>query len=93
MCQCNVYKPFEFISEDLLHDFSKPSIIWDIDGDWMINIISEKTSFYPTNHTGVLRMNDSSKVNYRYLAHRLKQLDQQERYSRSKQTSMGALAH
>ena len=87
----NVYKPFGFINKDLLHDFSKPSIIWGIDGDWMVNVISEKTPFYPTYHTGVLRVNDNSKVNYRYLAHKLEQLGQQEGYSRSKRASMGAL--
>lgn len=87
----NVYEPFGFIDKDLLHDFSKPSIIWGIDGDWMINIISENKPFYPTDHTGVLRVNDDSKVNYRYLAHRLEQLGQQEGYSRSRRASMSAL--
>lgn len=87
----NVYEPFGLIDKDLLHDFSKPSIIWGIDGDWMINIIPKNKPFYPTDHTGVLRVNDDSKVNYRYLAHRLEQLGQQEGYSRSKRASMGAL--
>lgn len=53
----NVYKPFGFINKDLLNDFSKPSIICGIDGNWMVNIIPEQTLFYPTDHIGVLRIN------------------------------------
>lgn len=86
-----MYEPFGFTDKDLLHDFSKPSIIWGIDGDWMVNIIPKSKPFYPTDHTGVLRVNDDSKVNYRYLAHKLEQLGQQEGFSRSKRASMGAL--
>lgn len=87
----NVYTPFGYIDKDLLGDFSKPSIIWGIDGDWMVNTIPENSPFYPTDHTGILRVNDISKINVRYLAHRLEQLGQQEGYSRSKRASMSAL--
>lgn len=87
----NVYKPFGFINKDLLNDFSKPSIIWGIDGNWMVNIIPEQTPFYPTDHIGVLRINDNSKVDYRYLAHKLEQLGNQEKFSRSNRASISAL--
>lgn len=87
----NVYEPFGFTDKDLLHDFSNPSIIWGIDGDWMVNVIPKNKPFYPTDHTGVLRVNDNSKVNCRYLAHKLEQLGQREGFSRSKRASMGAL--
>lgn len=90
----NVYTPSGFTDKkpiDSINDFSKPSILWGIDGDWMVNIIPKNTPFYPSDHTGVLRVNDISKVNPRYAAHRLEQLGQQEAYSRSNRASITAL--
>lgn len=51
----NVSKPFGYINKLLINDFSHPSIIWGIDGDWMVNCIPEEQKFYPTDHCGVLR--------------------------------------
>lgn len=51
----NVSKPFGYINKLLINDFSRPSIIWGIDGDWMVNCIPEEQKFYPTDHCGVLR--------------------------------------
>ena len=50
----NVFVPFGYINKLLIKDFSRPSVIWGIDGDWMVNCIPEKQQFYPTDHCGVL---------------------------------------
>ena len=39
-----------------MKDYSRPSVIWGIDGDWMVNIIPAGVPFYPTDHCGVLRI-------------------------------------
>ena len=64
----NVTAPFGFIDKLLITDFSVPSVLWGIDGDWMTSYIPEETAFYPTDHCGVLRCKTSA-VNPRYLAH------------------------
>lgn len=52
----NVLRPFGKIDKLLITDFSLPSILWGIDGDWMVNYIPEGTPFYPTDHCGILRV-------------------------------------
>ena len=54
----NVQKPFGMIEKPLksLTDFSTASIIWGIDGDWMVNFVAKNRPFYPTDHCGVLRV-------------------------------------
>ena len=42
----NVHDEFGRINHSVLDDFSVPSILWGIDGDWMVNYI-EKTSCSP----------------------------------------------
>ncbi|MDY2843283.1 MAG: N-6 DNA methylase [Treponema sp.] len=55
----NVFEPFGKINKLLLKDFERPSIIWGIDGDWMVNVIPAGQKFYPTDHCGVLRIKNS----------------------------------
>ena len=54
----NVKKPFGFIDKELLKDYEKDSVLWGIDGDWMVGFIPKNTPFYPTDHCGVLQVND-----------------------------------
>ena len=84
----NVYKPFGYIKKDLLKDFSIPSILWGIDGDWMVNTIKEKIPFYPTDHCGVLRIKSKNLIHYRYLAYILYQKGLTENFSRVKRASI-----
>ena len=63
----NVFEPFGYIDKLLLDDFSKPSILWGIDGDWMVNTLKEGIKFYPTDHCGVLRVN-TQEVEPKYFA-------------------------
>lgn len=82
----NVYEEFGRIDKLNLSDFSLPSILWGIDGDWMVNIIPPNTPFYPTDHCGVLRIKDSSIVP-EYFATALFVEGQFERFSRSNRAS------
>ena len=86
----NVFEPFGVIDKDIIKDFSKPSILWGIDGDWMVNTIPANLPFYPTDHAGVLRIN-TDKIHYRYLAHRLEQEGLREGFSRSYRASIGQI--
>lgn len=56
----NVFEPFGFVDKLLIKDFSMPSILWGIDGDWMVNYMPPEQSFYPTDHCGILRVLDNN---------------------------------
>lgn len=44
----------------LFEDFDKPSVLWGIDGDWMVRYVEKGNPFFPTDHCGVLRVLDSN---------------------------------
>ena len=44
----NIYEPVGKITrEGILKDYNVPSVLWGIDGDWMVNFIEAKIPFYP----------------------------------------------
>jgi len=51
----NVITPFGNWKENFFDDYSLPSVLWGIDGNWMVNYIEKDSPFYPTDHCGVLR--------------------------------------
>jgi type I restriction-modification system DNA methylase subunit/restriction endonuclease S subunit len=53
--------------EEILSDYDKPSILWGIDGDWMVSYLEKNIPFYPTDHCGFLRVMNSE-INPEYLA-------------------------
>ena len=83
----NVFEEFGRINKKLLTDFSIPSIIWGIDGDWMVNYIPEGKEFYPTDHCGVLRVK-TDKILPLYMLYALKSEGDSERFSRSNRASI-----
>lgn len=83
----NVFEEFGRINKENIDDYSSDSIIWGIDGNWMINLIPAGTKFYPTDHCGVLRCKDSN-INTKYLMLSLKVLGEFERYSRANRPSI-----
>jgi type I restriction-modification system DNA methylase subunit len=83
----NVFEPFGYINKDILNDFNRASVIWGIDGDWMVNHIKENIPFYPTDHCGVLRVKGND-VNPRYLAWLLDKAGQSVNFSRSHRSSI-----
>lgn len=56
----NVKEPFGRINKLLTNDFSKESILWGIDGDWMVSYIPQNIEYYPTDHCGVLKILDEN---------------------------------
>lgn len=80
-------EPFGYINQLLITDFTMPSILWGIDGDWMISYMPENHEFYPTDHCGVLRCK-TDKVNPRYLAHILEREGIKNGFSRAYRASI-----
>ncbi len=83
----NVKEPFGFIDKLLVTDFSVPSVLWGIDGDWMTSYMPENKAFYPTDHCGVLRCKIPG-VNPRYLVHILEVEGKKMGFSRSYRASI-----
>lgn len=83
----NVVEHFGHIDKLLIKDFSVPSVLWGIDGDWMTRYMPENKEFYPTDHCGVLRC-ITSEVNVRYLAHLLEKEGKTIGFSRSYRASI-----
>ena len=82
----NVFEPFGYIKKDLLKDFSKDSVLWGIDGDWMVNFIPKEKPFYPTDHCGVVRIKQDV-LHGRYLAWALNKAGIEFRFSRANRAS------
>jgi len=82
----NVFEPFGLIDDTLLTDFSSPSVLWGIDGDWMVNYIEKGNSFYPTDHCGVIRVK-GNEVHPRYLTWVLEEAGKNIRFSRTHRAS------
>lgn len=83
----NVMEPFWYIDELLIKNFDTPSVLWGIDGDWMVNCLSAGIEFYPTDHCGVLRVKNRA-INERYLAYVLKKEWEKVEFSRQKRASI-----
>lgn len=83
----NVINPFGYINEFFITDFTVPSVLWGIDGDWMTNYIPADFEFYPTDHCGVLRCR-TSEINPRYMAHILETEGKKMGFSRSYRASI-----
>ncbi len=83
----NVFEPFGYVNENLLNDFSRKSIIWWIDGDWMVNHINENIEFYPTDHCWFLRIKDGM-VCERFVEYFLRKEWEKYWFSRSKRASI-----
>lgn len=82
----NVFEVFGKIDKHFIDDFSVPSIVWGIDGDWMVNIIPANVEFYPTDHCGVLRLK-TDEILPEYLSIALSVAGEYERFSRSNRAS------
>ena len=83
----NVLEPFGYVDELLITDFSIDSVLWGIDGDWLVNFMPKNNQFYPTDHCGVLRCK-TEEVNPRYLAHVLEIEGKKMGFSRTYRASI-----
>lgn len=83
----NVHDEFGRINHSVLDDFSVPSVLWGIDGDWMVNYIEKDIPFAPTDHCGVIRVLDEREILPKYLTYPLLKAGEQERFSRANRAS------
>ena len=83
----NVFEPFGMIDKLLIKDFSKDSVLWGIDGDWMTNVIPANQPFYPTDHCGVLRIKTND-ILPKYMAHLLEEEGKKAGFKRSYRASI-----
>jgi len=83
----NVYEPFGTTNHSILSDFSLPSVLWGIDGDWMVNFIDKNAKFCPTDHCGVIRVLNESIVLPYYLVYPLQKEGERLRFSRANRAS------
>ena len=83
----NVLEPFGYVDKLLFDDFKRDSVLWGIDGDWMVNYYPKEKPFYPTDHCGVLQVL-TDKVSPRYMAHILEIEGEKMKFSRSYRASM-----
>ena len=87
----NVITPFGYINNDIIKEFSIPSILWGIDGDWMVNYIPSNIPFYPTDHCGVLRVL-SPYISAKYLSYILDRVGKQQGFCRKLRASIDRIA-
>ena len=83
----NVHEEFGRINSSVLDDFSVPSVLWGIDGDWMVNYIEKNIPFAPTDHCGVVRIIDETEILPKYLTYPLFKAGERERFSRANRAS------
>ncbi len=82
----NVKQVFGYVEKGIIKDFSSMSVLWGIDGDWMVNCIEKDQEFCPTDHCGVLRVKNKS-ILPKYVALALEVEGRYEGFSRSYRSS------
>ena len=85
----NVLEPFGYVNKLLkgFEDFTSASVMWGIDGDFMVSFLPQNIPFYPTDHCGVLRVL-TEKVHPRYAARILEREGRSFGFSRSNRASL-----
>lgn len=58
----NVFKPFGFLTESNIDDFSHDCLLWGIDGNFEFNIIKKGVHFATTDHCGVIKILDNKLI-------------------------------
>jgi type I restriction-modification system DNA methylase subunit len=83
----NVNQPFGFLKKSNLKDFSRPALIWGIDGIFDWGYIPENVPFAATDHCGVLYIKDP-KLFPKYLYYTLKTTKEQYGFDRTYRASL-----
>lgn len=68
----NVFIPFVYSDDSNITDWSKPYVIWGIDGDFSFNVFPKGEKFASTDHCGVIQIKND-KINPYYLAYTLEE--------------------
>jgi len=83
----NVNQPFGFIKKSNLKDFSRPAIIWGIDGIFDWGYIPENEPFATTDHCGAMYIKDKS-LFPKYIYYALKSSKEQYGFDRTYRASL-----
>lgn len=83
----NVNEIFGYTDKTNIDNYNNESILWGIDGDWMVNIIPKNTPFYATDHCGVMQINNKN-INPKYMALALEVAGEFEKFSRTNRASI-----
>ncbi|EHT8805271.1 restriction endonuclease subunit S, partial [Campylobacter jejuni] len=83
----NVLEVFGFVNKEILQDYDNDSVLWGIDGDWMVGFMPKNKKFYPTDHCGVLRVDDT-KINAKYISFILNEAGKKQGFSRKLRASI-----
>ncbi len=79
----NVSEPFGYSLVDVSkQDFSRPALLWGLDGIFDWNYMPEHQAFIPTDHCGVLRVIDD-RILPKYLYHALRATREEWRFDRT----------
>lgn len=73
--------------ESIVDNFSVPSILWGIDGDWMVNYLESEIPFYPTDHCGYIRVKNA-KILPEYFAVALEKEGAKAEFDRTNRASI-----
>lgn len=86
----NVFEPASHVKTGNVKDFSHPSIMWGIDGNFEFRLMEANRPFATTDHTGTIRILDPNIVpEYLILALYRKRIE--KKYSRSIRASMAMM--
>lgn len=83
----NVNETFGMIDKEIITDYSRPYILWGIDGDWNVCYREQGDRFYPTDHCGYIKILDNS-INPIYFSKALEIEGNKQRFSRSNRASI-----
>lgn len=83
----NVNEIFGYINSPKFKDFSRPALIWGIDGVFDWNIIPSNVPFHPTDHCGVLHVIDC-RIDPEYVFYYLKGSKDQYGFDRTYRSSL-----
>ncbi len=82
----NVFDIFGYINKEFIKDFSFASVLWGIDGDWMVRHMPENKPFYPTDHCGVINIKNDE-IHPKYLTWALNKAGEEVKFSRTYRAS------
>ena len=82
----NVFKPFGRVKESNIEDFTHPSLIWGIDGNFDVRYIPAEEPFATTDHCGTIQILDPSIVP-EYLLYAVNLAGEESRFTRSFRSS------
>lgn len=83
----NVRKPFGFTRQTILKDFTRPSLLWGIDGNFDWNLLPKDMPFMPTDHCGILRIK-SPLIHAPYIYHVLQATRERYGFDRTFRASL-----